>query len=412
MMAVNLGILKKKRSALRNRIKADIQALVDLSEGELSKFEATHAVLDTIINEVDNAVKSYGQPATLGHGLAQTYLPSTLELAEEQAQANGGPVKKVANALKTAVNVLKTTNYQIQGKSADLAMWDDVPGTAKGPETAKLYITKNLGVWKEAQPHVYAQGYKLSVVGGLIAKKTIEEYGYTPEDGYEFQDWSTGEVKLVKKVEPAKYAQVHFCSPKGSCVDFELPKGQTYQISGQAKYALGLTKEYMESSLAEYQPDLELVMVANKDMWVIKWKDEPAAPQKGPWDLDNHLKAYIKQGIKADLEAPSAFASALYKTHDTKSAAVTKAKLEEAYNKVQAGTFNKYDPADVPLKNSAGGVSLVPFKKWLTTEDLQDMGLWSATLPPGYYWHSFDAPNGAQHWLDYKGSKPPVWDNF
>lgn len=412
MMNVNLGILKKRRSTLRERIKADILELVKLSEGELSLFEATHGVLDTLLVEVDNRCRTYGDPATITHGLAQTWLPSTTELAEEQAQANGGPVKKVTNAVKNALFAQKygASPSKIQGQAATYMQWDD-PAPAYpsgGPQYVEAKITKNMEKWAIAQPHVYQKGTYTFVVGGLVANKTIEQYGYELPEGYEFQQWSTSESKLVKSPDPANWAAFHFCGP-GGCIDGTVDKGSSYTITGQIAAAYGLKLQSMKDSLLGQSPMLQVDKVLNKDLIVISWKTDDV-----PFNLDDHLVNY-KAEIKAQVNAPNALLqqASLYGMNQTKSAAVTKAKLEEAYNKVQVGYFNKHDPVDVPLKNSNDGVTYVPFKTWLTAQQLKDMGMWDVDIPAGWDWQTaYEPPNGPQYLLNYKGALQPVWDNF
>ena len=70
-------MLKKKREQMRKRLRYDIAALIKLSEGELGEFEATHAIVDSILEGLNEKLR-YGQiKPTLELGIAQTYLEHT-----------------------------------------------------------------------------------------------------------------------------------------------------------------------------------------------------------------------------------------------------------------------------------------------------------------------------------------------
>lgn len=165
--------LKKQRNTLRNRIKEDINKLAQM--GNISNFQATHMILDKLINEVDTYAKEGYSPLKADQwigGLAETYLPSTTEIvhglgdtfAPETTEANGtfhsytyagiGPLTKGqydacmntynltggAHALSQAGHYAEAnkqvkkyipqpwdwgTTEPIQGQSADLLIVDD-----------------------------------------------------------------------------------------------------------------------------------------------------------------------------------------------------------------------------------------------------------------------------------------------
>jgi hypothetical protein len=386
MMTTNLAALKKRRTILRNRIKADILQLIKMSEGELTQFEATHALLDTIINDCDNAVRSYGASAALTVGLAQTYLPSTLELAEEQAQANGGPVKKVKNALKSIVDpaAYKMTNWVIQGQKANLLTVDDLPGAdATGPETVFAKITKNLDKWEHAQPMVYMMGGKNMVVGGDVAKKTVEEYGYELPAGYDFVETPWGSYTITKLTPKSK--PVHFCGTKG-CLDVDVPFLGGVTVTGQTLYGFGLKASAMQQQYPTKDYGVHIDHIPNQDAVHISVFD-PAST-----DLDAHLKTYMADSIKAQVNAPNPLLSG-----------------------VIGNPWDKHASQTYAVKaSSTGKVVEVPFKKWIPKSFLEETGLYSSVLPNGVMWHThFDhTGDDTEFFLDYAGSPTPVWDLF
>jgi hypothetical protein len=392
--------LKKRRDFMRKRLRADIQNLIAMSEGELGEYEATHAILDSILDGLNDRVASGLIKPTLEFNIAQTYLEHT---KHEAGLAAGDTEPATAHPKKWASKLgLKKANTPSYPTFID----DPTPEYPKGPETAKLYITKNLADWEFAQNHVYAQGWKSSVVGGLVAKTTIEKYGYVPEDGYEFQSWSTGESKLVKSTPKASQQQVHLCG-SGGCADFTVSKGAPYQISGQAAYSLGLKFSHVQDTLTALYPDLKVEKLHNKDLLLFSFKEDSPDP------------AYKTTNYFLQANAlPSAWVNSSEGAEP-----LTKEKLDVAIAKVQAGTFNKYDPATYPVTNSEGFTSDVPFKTWLTMHTLGDLNVASVNLPPGLMWHSHYAsgadkydPDKSMWWLDYKGSPTPVppggWDGF
>lgn len=79
---IDLGKAKKQRDILRKRYREDIQKFRDKFPG-LSSFEVAHAIMDTVLADIDGTAQSIGGKPSMAHGLAQTLLPGTKTLIGE-----------------------------------------------------------------------------------------------------------------------------------------------------------------------------------------------------------------------------------------------------------------------------------------------------------------------------------------
>ena len=402
-------MLKKKREQMRKRLRYDIAALIKLSEGELGEFEATHAIVDSILEGLNEKLR-YGQiKPTLELGIAQTYLEHTKHQAGQAGDTEPAPAKPGVGSVWN--KLLGKPIYQ------DSPVFiDDLPSNVPyptGPETVTAKITKNVGDWYPKTTYDF-------VVGGEIGKITLDQYGYELPEGYDFVGPNAWGSYVVTKLtpEPADVPEkqvVHLCGTKG-CEQFTVYQGSPYLLSGSMCHAKGLTLANINATLSGLQGGhLKATKIESKDAIEVGFKV----------DLDAHLANYNTQKA-ADFAKTYGFKTTNYFQQAT---GIKKEQLEAAYAKVQAGTFNKPEPAtdglgepwgkegpsNYPLKNSSGEVTHVPFKKWLTMDHLHALGMASVALPPGLMWHShypagekkWDV-NAGLWWLDYMSSPKPA----
>lgn len=345
---MNLALHKKHRDKVRETIRKEIAKIRDLSGGELSEFEIAHGIMDAVLQGVDSSAQVQGT-TRLTHGFAQSYLDYTKEISD--ATPEPAPVFK--------------------GKSAECMVWDDInplqPAakvtysdiqkaskgyltTLPGPETVKAKMTKK---------H-FNDGFYNFVVGGLVAKETVAAYGYELPQGYLWEDYSTYEYRIVKD-DPAKPVKFHVCG-NNKCLDMSIEPGNAFLVAGSYAALIGLSLEMAQKQTV----NTKLVVTKVDNMDVLSFY-LPLTE-----DLESH-------GDTTKNNAPSPYA-----------------------------------PKTYALKNSAGKTVQAPFKTCLKDKDLQELGLWSMVLPMGVMWHSSNSPIDQPDWwyLDYAGSKPPVWDNF
>jgi len=152
-----IAAFKKQRQKLRDRIKNDINKLAAM--GQISNFQATHAILDKLISEADTHAKLYGglkQDAWVG-GLAETYLPSTLEIVEAGQAPKPGPAAHEAafqvgqGDYPGGWNTWVWNGYgpltEAQYHACESTHHQQ--GTSKGSAQAKAYMDLNKAQWGE-----------------------------------------------------------------------------------------------------------------------------------------------------------------------------------------------------------------------------------------------------------------------
>lgn len=170
--AVSLAKLKKQRDALRKRIQEDITRLVKLAGGPdaLSYYEATHAVLDKVLTQANQALNP--TPPNQVIGLFETMLPTTqAELSAAPPSAHAEPAKKAAKSAISGEYFKDVYNALVKPN----------PYSKLIPEHKPLYAT---GINpKTGNPKKFSTS-----LGGIFKIVTIDTYQLTLPDGYAWSD--------------------------------------------------------------------------------------------------------------------------------------------------------------------------------------------------------------------------------
>lgn len=200
---LNLPKFKKDRDKARNALNEAINKLCQ--EHGLNRFEVTHAIIDKAFINAESAYT----PHTLTPGLAETYFDHTIRVAEQE-KAEPAAVTKGKKGLGAFIDdsvlmpswSLQDAVDQVSNNAAESvkAKWaaykDDLYKAKYSAKTIKkvpLQATKNQADWigKWTQPSV--------PVGGTIAKKTVDYYGYKLPPGYVFVPTTWGGEYTVEE---------------------------------------------------------------------------------------------------------------------------------------------------------------------------------------------------------------------
>jgi hypothetical protein len=264
---------KKGRDAARIALTKAVNDLC--AKYDLNQFEVLHAIVDKSLINTEGHFNQH----ELSPGLAETYHHHTISLSEQaKAQAAQSEPAQPKPA-KSGLKGLFQTKKQF---APSPWVWDDLPAPApkEMPEYVPLKATKNQEDWADA-------GYKpKAVVGGTIAKTTVDHYGYELPPGYDYMltPWG-GEYTVVKltpkgpdlypvKVADGSVAHIPFgkwitkTEMKDMGVwDFAIPPGVTWAGPGPQGSD-------------------------GTSTWALVYKGQKAPPIT--MDLDEHLAEYAK----------------------------------------------------------------------------------------------------------------------
>src|ERR1700752_303593 len=171
----NLGKAKKQRDTMRERYRVELQKFAHAYN--VSLFEATHAVLDSIIKNVDDYM--YGEPS-MPNGLAQTLLPSTeAKILKAEAAAPASPSTLSVGSWEKAIMKDKAKN-KASGKPDKLDKY-----VTEADITAYIvWYCKKSAHWntthKALQETYGSTHYVVQASGYLLPgnKYVSDEYGY------------------------------------------------------------------------------------------------------------------------------------------------------------------------------------------------------------------------------------------
>lgn len=235
-----LGAAKKQRDAFRNRLRADLIKYAE--KYNVTKFEAIHAIVDTVMLEIDNEAKNYGKPG-LPNALCQTVLPQTQEIIDTFAKNYG---TKHASDLNTDSAVAAYDKMTF----GSTPLWSPVlkakPSNQGMPEKLDKYVTD-----ADISAEIVWYGQLASQ-----AKKAFEPYKDLDDGCYYLQGYSewlyssntllpgqAGRFHVIVKLrKKSPYLSALFISklnlsvPKGGFKFRKLKNKQIYKLQQYSKF--------------------------------------------------------------------------------------------------------------------------------------------------------------------------------